>query len=525
MQHLIPPAAASATPTPPPRMGILPRIRTFFLGERAARLTEQTEHAHWLSYLLVVAQSIAVLLVFGHAEVGLLFAPNVVLRLMAAAVLFLLVATVIAADWAMLASMRRVAPLRRNRQTGMLVEHLAYILFVFAVEGVTYGAVLVAIDSDPQILIENRSLIPTTGPLFLSVVIMRVVLICWSAIQLLISKSKLPVLLSTLVGTGKELVGGSLEQELAALNVKGVRLVDLFLVYARMARPPRRVPGFWNRWLVVRELAAEAEEERQVTNVMEALRDLERHRLLAATAAAAPAPAAMLGTMTDTLSSLPIVSNMPAQPLTALPAPDTTPAGSTNGDDGPRPKPPTGPGSPTAKPARTRAKGSGDADTVSTITPVRTGGSRPSKVVDWPTRETSPQTERPSRRTAVQAAVEALSEPAGRGEGKGKRGVRTPKSTTTAAASATAPSKVQLSKQEQAELRTKRKALITSWLDEDPEIKTREMLRRLVEIEEGQVPEQVSVTTVNHLRQVIEAERSGTLVVAQTEGEAEALAR
>jgi hypothetical protein len=64
---------------------------------------------------LVVTQSIAVVLVLGHAQIPLLFTGDWVVRDIVAAALFVLVASVYATDQAFLATVRRI---RRSRATG-----------------------------------------------------------------------------------------------------------------------------------------------------------------------------------------------------------------------------------------------------------------------------------------------------------------------------------------------------------------------------------------------------------------------
>lgn len=258
--------------------GCLPSAIAWLIGPRAERLSEHANRSHWLSYLLIISQSIAVVLVFGHAEVGLLFSPDFAIRLPAMLALFVLIITVIAADLAMLETLTRAPALARNRQTMMLVEHVAYVVFVMAVEGATYGVVLYTLDGDPQALVRNAPLIPTAGAIFLALVGMRVVLICWSAVQLIVVRGKLPVLLSTLMNTGKELVGAHIERQIATMDISHVEMHELFGVYARMAQPPRPIPGLWNLlllgWPQRHALAQEAEEERQAAQVREALATL-----------------------------------------------------------------------------------------------------------------------------------------------------------------------------------------------------------------------------------------------------------
>lgn len=260
--------------------GLLPRLLAHLFGAHASRLTEKAAPAHWLSYVLILSQSAAVLLVFGHAELPLLASPMWAVRAIAAMGLFVLVATVFAADMAMLASLKRIPILARNRQRWALREHVAFVFFVLLTEAVTLGVVLSTLDADPLRLISAQPLIPPHGLAFRLQIVLRVALIAWSSLQLVIVRGKLPVLLSTLTATGRELVGAHVERRLATLDIGDIHLPAAFRTYAAMSKPPRRIRTWANGWLADRELAAEAEEERQVNNVVSALEDLERRHAL-----------------------------------------------------------------------------------------------------------------------------------------------------------------------------------------------------------------------------------------------------
>lgn len=255
--------------------GILPRLWVRLFGSNTARLRERLQPAHWLSYVLIIAQSATVLLVFGHAEIPLLVSATLAVRLIAALGVFVLVASVFAADIAMLATLKRIPALARNRQRWQLREHVAYTLFVLATEAVTLAVVLAALDAAPAELISTRPLIAPGSGLFQAAIALRVLLVSWSAVQLVIVRGRLPVLLSTLTATGREIVGAHVERKLAALDIEGISLPAAFRTYAAMSKPPRRVPTWYNGWLVRRDGGAEAEEARQVSNVVDALDDLE----------------------------------------------------------------------------------------------------------------------------------------------------------------------------------------------------------------------------------------------------------
>lgn len=259
----------------PQSRGFFPSLYTALFGARVKRLTEETNRAHLLSYLLIIAQSVTTVLVFGLTEVTLVLHSSFVIRVIAALFLFILAATVLASDIALLETMRRIPALARNRQNTQMSEHVAYVAFVLLVEGATYAVALWALDSNASLLTSGKPLIPATGWTFALLIILRATLICWSAVQLIIVRSKLPVLLSTLMNTGKEIVGAHVERQLANLDISHLPVQATFGVYAKMAQPPRPIGGFLNMltggWVVRRALAQEAEEERQAHNVRDAL--------------------------------------------------------------------------------------------------------------------------------------------------------------------------------------------------------------------------------------------------------------
>jgi hypothetical protein len=263
------------TATPAAR-GILPRLRAALFGERTARLTETLHNTSWLSYLLVLTQSIAVVLVLGHAQIPLLFSADWITRGIVAAALFVLVASVYAADLCFLATIRRIPVLARNRQTTAHLEHLLYAGFVMLIEGSTYGVVVSTLDTNPHALLSPTPLVPQHGPIFLALVVGRVVLLCWTTVQLFVCSSKLPPQLTTLMGTGREIVGAHVEHKLAALDLEHMSLAAAFQVFAAMSKPARRVKTWLNGWLVKRDKHREDEEERQAGLVLEALGALER---------------------------------------------------------------------------------------------------------------------------------------------------------------------------------------------------------------------------------------------------------
>jgi hypothetical protein len=317
------------------QQGIFQRAGVALFGERTQRLRESTTGAHALSYLLVTVQSAAVVLALGHQQLQLLLSGDPTIVLIAGIAVFLLVASVVAADLCLLATLQRLPVLARNRSTWSLIEHLAYLAFVLLVEGSTLALVLAVLDTDPHALVSRAPIIPAAGALFGAMIAARAALTCWTAVQLWIVRGKLPPQWSTLLLEARELLGGKAQQVMSSLNLDSAPLASLFDAYAQMSRPPARVMRWWNKGLIAREQAALAEEDRQREAVVRAL------------------------------SSFDMPSAGDAQhngfvALTSATAPD---------------RPPTGPGTPWRAPGDRRAKQGGDgAKEPPNVTHLPTGG-------------------------------------------------------------------------------------------------------------------------------------------------------
>jgi hypothetical protein len=257
------------------RQGVFRHWWVYLFGERTERLRENTSGAHWLSYLLVTVQSAAVVLALGHSQIQLLFSPDPAVQAIAGMALFLLVATVWAADLCVLDTLRRVPVLFRNRQSWALAEHVLYMLFVLAVEGSTFALVLAVLDTDPRALVSDASILPPDGWAFGAQIGARAVLTVWTSVQLWIVRGKLPPQWSTLILEARELMGGQAQRIMRGLNLDSAALGDVFAAYAAMSRPPARVARWWNKGLVRREYAALVEEDRQRESVVRALSSFE----------------------------------------------------------------------------------------------------------------------------------------------------------------------------------------------------------------------------------------------------------
>jgi hypothetical protein len=294
------------------RQGIFQRAGVALFGERTQRLRESTTGAHALSYLLVTVQSAAVVLALGHQQLQLLLSGDATIVLIAGLALFLLVSSVVAADLCLLATLQRLPVLSRNRSTWSLVEHLAYLAFVLLVEGSTLALVLAVLDTDPHALVEPAPIIPAAGWLFAAMIGARAALTGWTAVQLWIVRAKLPPQWSTLLLEARELLGGKAQAVMSALNLDSASLASLFDAYAQMSRPPARVARWWNRGLIRREAAALSEEDRQREAVVRALSAFDAPHVEPLSNGAHPRPPTGPGSPSAAPSELPV--RTPSQP-------------------------------------------------------------------------------------------------------------------------------------------------------------------------------------------------------------------
>jgi hypothetical protein len=253
------------------QQGIFQRWRVALFGPPTKRLQERSGANHLLSYLLVGVQSSATVLALGHHLIQLLYSSDRAIQSIALMALGLLVASVIAADMCLLSTLRRVSALSRNRQGWALAEHLAYMLFVLAVEGGTLGIVLKVLDTDPAALVSDAPIIPADGLAFYALIGARVLLTVWTSVQLFIVRGKLPPQWSTLLLEARELLGGKASASMAALDLDGASLSTLFDAYSQVSRPPALIPTRWNRSAIRRIV----EEDRQREAVVRALSDFE----------------------------------------------------------------------------------------------------------------------------------------------------------------------------------------------------------------------------------------------------------
>jgi hypothetical protein len=258
------------------RHGLFAEVRARLFGERVERLTEEPHHAPFMSYVLTTIQSVAVVLVLGHAEIPLLFSGNIGVAALMAGALALLVATVVVADYAAIQTMRRIPVLARNRSTVALWEHGAYLAFVLAVELITFALVLSVIDRDPQALLSRTPIVPVDGPIYWAQIVLRAALVAWTAVQLYVAAMPLPLQWATLDHKSMALLGGHAKAALQRLELTQSDVASVFSAFAAVSRRPPRRRTWWNGWRVRRDHEAAGAEAAHQQEVIRALEGLSR---------------------------------------------------------------------------------------------------------------------------------------------------------------------------------------------------------------------------------------------------------
>lgn len=256
------------------------KLTTWLFGKKPERLKESEGHSSWIAYLIIIVQSAAMLLVAGRMEVQYVLGDQpLALKVISVMLLTLLLFTVWAADITALKSFLRIWPLLRNRQDSMAVMHVVYVAFVFAVEALTLGIVIYTADSNPQAFISNEPLIDPRTWVFLVLVLGRVLIATWTALQAQIVRQKIEPGMPALLTPVKETLGGKAAQAIAALEIAEDDIPALLEAYAHATRPMPRKRTWLNGWLIRREEEMQEKEDRHRDNLRDALAKVTRNRI------------------------------------------------------------------------------------------------------------------------------------------------------------------------------------------------------------------------------------------------------
>ena len=263
-----------AIPTTPTREGALRRAWRWLVGSHP-RLRESEGRTSWLSYLLMLVQSLTLVLIGGSVELRTLLSgaplPEKALMTLSLAVLVL---GTYAADMCAQRTMGRISVLWRNRRGWVATEHTLYVAFVVGVEMATYAVALYVIETNPQALLAGASILPTTALVIGVMVGVRALIIAWTYVQLKVIADPLPANDLTLMRQIVEKTGGHADAQLDGLQLQARDLPTVLNAIAEMSKPPRRIPHWYNGWLRRRDAEAEAEQDALRARQIAALQSL-----------------------------------------------------------------------------------------------------------------------------------------------------------------------------------------------------------------------------------------------------------
>ena len=257
--------------------GAFQRIWRWLAGSHP-RLRESEGRTSWLSYLLMIVQSLTLVLIGGSVELRtLLSAAPLPEKALVTVSLAILVLGAYAADMATKRTMGRIGVLWRNRRSLLVAEHILYVAFVYGVEMATYAIALYVIETNPQALLSGASILPTTWLVVGVMVGVRALIIGWTSVQLNIIAEPLPANELTLMRRIVEKAGGHADAQLDALQLRARDLPTVVNAIGEMSKPPRRAPTWWNGWLRARDEQMEREQDalrqRQVAAISALSRD------------------------------------------------------------------------------------------------------------------------------------------------------------------------------------------------------------------------------------------------------------
>jgi len=259
------------------REGALRRVWRWLVGSHP-RLRESEGRTSWLSYMLMLVQSMTLVLIGGSVELRTLMSgaslPEMTLMALS---LGILVLSTYAADMATQRTMGRIGILLRNRRTLMATEHILYVAFVVGVEMATFGIALIGIELNPKALLSGTSILPSTLLVIVVMVGVRALIVGWTSIQLKIIAEPLPANELTLMRSTVEKAGGHAEGLLDELRLTARDLPTVMNAIAEMSKPPRRAPWWGNAWLRRRDEVLEREQDalrqRQIASLQALTRD------------------------------------------------------------------------------------------------------------------------------------------------------------------------------------------------------------------------------------------------------------
>lgn len=253
---------------------------------RPARLKAPDEPTSWVGLLLVIVQSAALVLVFGHTEIFRLFAADMKTVAVAAISLFVLVASTFAGDVTVSKVMRRIGPLRRMQEEALAGWLIVYSVFILGVEGCTFAVALWAVEQRPDALFSQTPLLPNSGPLLALQIGLRALMLPLTFVMLQITASRLELGYEVAVVDARARVGGMMRETLAETTLEASSLGDLMAAWGRLNAPMPRKRTRWNGHAIARDEEYARRLQAQTESIVAAFTQLTRDRAAEAQAEA-----------------------------------------------------------------------------------------------------------------------------------------------------------------------------------------------------------------------------------------------
>jgi hypothetical protein len=256
------------------RYGVFGALRAHWFGEPEARITEHEPRVPWYVNAMIYATSLAMIFVFGLAEIEAIPHQPPWLAGVLIAMLGLLFTMVYAMDRSLARTIPRIGLLWQRGQYALWLEHLAYAACVGAVEATTYGLVIYTLDANLDSILNGRPLIPPQSRWLLGLVVVRAVVLVWTIAHAYLTHEELPPQWSTGQRHMIELLGGQMVRRIQGLEVGLLPIGKLARAYMLFLQPEPRAAWRWNRRRWRQDQARALLDHRE--HVVEALEDLDR---------------------------------------------------------------------------------------------------------------------------------------------------------------------------------------------------------------------------------------------------------
>ena len=253
--------------------GVFGALRAYWFGERPARITEHEPRVPWYVNAMIYATSLAMIFVFGLAEIEAIPHQPPWLAGVLVAVLGLLFIMIYAMDRSLARTIPRIGLLWHRGQYSLWLEHLAYAICVGTVEATTYGLVIYTLDVNVDSILHGRPLIPPQSRWLLALVVVRSVVLVWTIAHAYLTHEELPPQWSTGQRQMVELLGGQMVRRIQQLKVDLLPIGKVARAYMLFLQPEPHAAWRWNRREWRQDQAAALLNHRE--QVVQALEDLD----------------------------------------------------------------------------------------------------------------------------------------------------------------------------------------------------------------------------------------------------------